>query len=121
MDCPMQVRSIRACVEQAAVIALAREALAHVREPEAAGAIEHDVVRTAEPFAVECFVNALGAAGGEIDPLDAPGGVVRGGPHRREKSADLAPFESAVIADVDGAVRAECSTVRTAAKIRDHF
>jgi hypothetical protein len=64
------------------VVTLPRKALAEVREPEAAAAIEHDVVRAAEPLALERRVDLLEVAGGEIDALDATGRVVRGGADR---------------------------------------
>ena len=101
----MQMRAVRLRVVQAAVIALAREALAEVREPEPAAAIEHDVVRTAEPFAVERLVEALEAAGREIDALDAAGRVVSGRAQRQAQAVRYAPLEAAVVAHVDRAVR----------------
>src|SRR5678815_1713795 len=117
----MQMRSIRARVEQATVIALTREALAQIREPEPASAIEHDIVRTAEPLAVERFVDALEATSGKIDALDAAGHVVRRAAHRHEKSTHLAPLEAAVVAHVDRTVRSDRCAVRAAAEVGNDF
>src|SRR5688572_33400762 len=103
----MQLGAVRPCVEQAAVIAVTREALADVREPEAAAAIEHDVVRAAEPFAVERLVDALVTTRAQVDALDAPRGVVSGCPLRHAQSVHIPPLQPAVVANVDGTVRSD--------------
>jgi hypothetical protein len=103
------------------VIALMLEALAEVREPEPAVAIEDEVVRAAEPRAFEVVVDALEFAGREVDALDAAGRVVVGRVHGEQHAVRRAPGEAAVVADVHGAVRPDRRAVRSVAELCDHF
>jgi hypothetical protein len=80
----------------AVVVALAR--LAEVGEPEAAGIVEHQVVRAVQPAAVAGIVERLELAGLGIDHLDRAGLVV--GRHRAGKqpaAGPLDPVEAAVV------------------------
>src|SRR5439155_3742652 len=64
-------------VDGAAVgIALAR--LAEVREPEAAGAVEDEIIRPAQPSSIARVVERLELAALGIDDLDAPAPVIVG-------------------------------------------
>src|SRR5688500_16248773 len=115
------MRAVRSRIVQATMIPMAPEALADVREPEPAAAIEDDVVRTAEPVAIARLIESVEAAGREIDALDAPRGVVRGCAQRQEHAVRFAQVQPAVVADVDSAVRSNRRAVRAAAKGGDHF
>src|SRR5688572_33290709 len=90
------MRAVRPRIVQGTMIPLAPEALADVREPEPAVAIENDVVRTAEPLAIERLIETVEAAGREIDALDAPRGVVNGCAQRQEHSVRFAPVQSEI-------------------------
>ena len=103
------------------MLAVTGETLADVGEPETARAIEDDVIRTAEPLAVERIVDTLEAARGEIDALDAARRVVGSSAQRKAYAVHVAPLESAVVADVDRTLGSERRAVRPAAEIGDHF
>src|SRR3546814_3210508 len=90
-----------------------------IGEPEAAVAIEDDVVRALERFALEPVVERDHRAGGEVDALDRAAGRLVGGMAREEQRAGLDPLETAVVAHIGGAVRADRKTVRAAAKLGD--
>src|SRR3546814_9487490 len=93
--------------------------LAVIGEPEAAVAIEDDVVRALERFALEPVVERDHRAGGEVDALDRAAGRLVGGMAREEQRAGLDPLETAVVAHIGGAVRADRKPVRAAAKLGD--
>src|SRR3546814_1779678 len=67
--------------------------LAVIGEPEAAVAIEDDVVRALERFALEPVVERDHRAGGEVDALDRAAGRLVGGMAREEQRAGLRSVE----------------------------
>src|SRR5207248_1971831 len=92
-----------------------------VGEPEAAGAVEHDVVRRAQRMPVALLVERRDFAAAEIDALDRAVSGVRGGRWPGEREAHhLHELEAAaVVADVGGAVGADGRAVRSAAALGD--
>src|SRR5262249_11792880 len=71
-------RAVRPGVVDAAPVPIALADLAVVGEPEAAVAVEDQVVRAAQRVAVAIGVDGLHASGAEVDALDAAAAVARG-------------------------------------------
>src|SRR5207302_10427693 len=92
-------RAVRLRVVDARTVTIALAVLAVIREPEAAGGVEHDVVRAAQPVTVALGVEHLHFAGVDVDALDAPAAVVLRLQARHGEAADLVPFEAAIVAD----------------------
>src|SRR3546814_9433854 len=88
--------------------------LAVIGEPEAAVAIEDDVVRALERFALDPVVERYHRAGGEVDALDRAAGRLVGGMAREEQRAGLDPLETAVVAHIGGSVRADRKQIGSA-------
>ncbi len=81
-------------------------------EDEVVGAIQrHAVAGIVEPFEPACF---------EIHTLDAPAGIVRGRADYARDPGLAMERQTAVVADVDSAVRADRGAVRAAAEVGDH-
>lgn len=95
------------------------EALAQVGEPEATRRIEHDVVGPRELPAIAAVVEAIHAAGGQVDAFDAPGGVVGCGVARHPHPGRFVPGEAAVVAHVERAIRADGGAVGATARRGD--
>ena len=88
--------AVRQRVVQAAVVARARIALAEIGEIEAAGGVEHQIVRGRQLVAAAMRVEHARVAGLRIDPLDASAGVVVGRADRHPVAARI--FAAAVVA-----------------------
>ncbi len=115
-------RSVGLGVVDAGAVAGAVEAHAVVGEPEAAVAVEHEVVRRAQRAARRLGVERGDGAGGEVDALDRA--ALPGGRHRAgdREAHHLVPAEAAaVVGDVDGAVGTPRGAVRTAADVGQHL
>jgi len=103
------------------MIGVVRMMLAEIGEPETAIGIEDDVVRPRQRLPVAAIVQPLDPAGGKIDALDAAAAVIGGGIARdQHPGVGAAPFEAAVVADVQRAVGADRGTVGAAAGRRHH-
>src|SRR5688572_27920923 len=98
------MRAVRPRIVQGTMIPLAPEALADVREPERAVAIENDVVRTAAPLSNERLIEMVEAADSEIHTLDASRSVFNRCAQPQERSVRFAPLQSAVAVDIDCSV-----------------
>jgi hypothetical protein len=94
-------------VVQAADVAVPREVLAEIGEPEIALLVEHDVVRPRQAIAVHA--------------LDAAGRVILRGAGGHEQAIPLPPLETAVVADIHGPVRTDGGAVGPSAKVRDNL
>ena len=89
-----------------------------IGEPEAPGAIEHQVVRSAERATLAGVVENGEFPRGEIEALDAATAVVGGLVPGIEPSVPLMPLKAAVITDVEGAIGAERRTIGASARGR---
>src|SRR5438132_4746586 len=120
-------RAVGLRVVQAAAVDVAGPLLAEVGEPEAAGRVEHDVVRTAQPVPVAFRVEPGDGARARVDALDPAaleiGWLVAAGReiHRDGDAGALAPEEAAVVAHVDRAVGADGSAVGPTSEVGDDF
>jgi hypothetical protein len=103
-----------------AVVAVTRAGLAEIGEPEPAPAIQHEVVRPAQPATIAGVVEPRHRAGRGIDPLDAAAAVVGGLAVRAQQALRLGPGEAAIVAADERAIRGEGQPVRPAARRRQH-
>ena len=82
------------------MIAAAAAHLTMVGKPEAALAVEDDVVRPLQALTVEAVVERRHRPAGEVDPLDrTAGGVVRGMTGKKQRPRP-GPLEPAIVADL---------------------
>jgi hypothetical protein len=104
------------------VAALGIVHLAMVREPEAAMAVEHDVIRPAQHAAkIAGLVEHLNRAGVDIDPLDPSAGIIIGNAVRRIFTFRAArPVEAAIVGAIELAVWPEREAIGTATGLRHH-
>jgi hypothetical protein len=91
-----------------------------VGEPEAAGRVEHQVVRPPQRVRAAGFEQRFNNAAGEVDPLDAAARVVPRLVPGQQVGADLVPLEAAVVAHVDLAVGPERGAVGAATRLGHH-
>jgi hypothetical protein len=88
-------------VEDAGNAAAALRGLAVIGEPEAAGIVEDEVVRSLERHVARRGIEFLESAGGEIDALDRPAAIVVGGAVRQAHPVPVAPPEAAIVAEIE--------------------
>src|SRR4029077_20342162 len=112
--------AVRARVVDRAAIHLASVHLAQVGKPEAALAVENNIVRPFQRHAVAFAVQLFDLAARQIDALDASARIILGtarGPH--VAVGLMHPGESAVVAKIAFAVRPDCRTIRAATGLRN--
>ena len=89
-----------------------------IREPEATGSIEDNVVWTAQRLPVAMCVEHFNGARLDIDAFDATADVVGGLLARIEASVALDPFEAAVVTDVTVSVGSNRRSKLRSSKVR---
>src|SRR5882724_1498159 len=94
--------------------------LPQVREPEAAGAVEDEIVRPAEALAFTAVVECLELACFGIHDLNAAADVVVGLEHGEELARPLYALEATIVGHEDLAARAHGRAVRAATQGGDH-
>ena len=109
---------LRVVDDPAIHVAVAR--LAEVGEPEAAGAVEHEIVGPAQLHPVARVVQRLEFSGLGVDDLDEAALVVVALRDREQLAGPLHEFQAAVVGHVDLAARTHRGAVRPAAERRDH-
>ena len=102
-----------------ALVAVAMARLAEIGEIESAVAIKHDVVRPLELDVAAAIVEHAELAGLGVDALDAAAAIAFGRADRTQQARLLAPFEAAVVADIERAVRPDREAVGAAPDISD--
>jgi len=116
-DLPDQA-AIGAGIADRAAVHFAVPALAEVGEVEAAVAVEHQVVRTAQRRLVACGVERLHGASGEVHALDPAAAIVVGLQDRTQPGFVIGPLEATVVADGALAVGTDRRPVRAARELR---
>ena len=112
-------RPVGTCVEEVPRMADIAVILAEVGEPEPALCIEDDVVRTAQRNAVAFGIEVRDRPVRQVDALDLARLVIIGRPVRNRHPVIVEPFEPAIVADIDRAVRTDGRAIRASAKFGD--
>src|SRR5215471_6543491 len=88
-------------------------------EPDAARTIENQIVGAVERLAVARVVECREVARAQVDALDRAAAIDGRRPRRQVRVARLPLPCTAVVTDIDRAVRADRRAVRSASELRD--